>query len=95
MSWAYDAPERQVLLTLLRFGLGSLVLLLHFLAQAGFQLAESRLGLHLAAAENLLGLGLQLGLDGVQFHLPLLVTLARFGQEQFFLLLRFRDALTT
>ena len=68
----------QVLFTLLGLGLGSLVFLLHFVAQVGFPLTQSGIGLHVAAAKNL-GLGLQLGSDGIQLRLPLLVTLARFG----------------
>src|SRR6185369_2987463 len=78
----------QVLLTLLRHGWGSLLFLLYFLANAGFLLTQSGLGLGVAAANGFLGLGLELGPDGVQLRLPLLVTLARFGYGQFFLLLR-------
>jgi len=64
----------QVLLTLLGPGLDSFFLLLHFLAQPGFQLTQGSLGLRASPTDNFLGLVIERRLDTVQLGLPFLVS---------------------
>src|SRR5258708_8667008 len=78
----------QFLVALFFPGLGGFFFLLHILAQEGFQLPQAGVRVRLPAAKGLLGLGLGFGAGGVELGLPLLVALAQFRLEEFFLLLR-------